>query len=192
MAFPPKGDVTRPVFLAARSMRLLGILCLILSTCLLAGSVFAIGGAASAPTRTGGPPSAAAFLGVFAVVMVALTALYVAIGVTFIVCSVKIKQGKRWAVTTGIVLASIAAAFSGLGLALGLFQVITSGAGPRPDEMISLVFNLIFFAAFAQLVVHLKQSYEGIDRMGYQQQRGFDVVMPTAQPYNPQQYPPRR
>lgn len=189
MPLPPKGDVTRPIYLAARSMLVLGILCLIGSTCGLIGTIGMFAAMPAAPARTGGPPTTGQFIMVIGVVLLVITAIYAAIGVTFIICSVRIKQGKRWAVTTGLVLASIAAAFCGLGL-LGNLAGIATGPAAGSDDWIGALISALFVAAFIQLIVHLKQSYAGIEQMAYGSQRGFDVVMPTAQPYNPPQYPP--
>ncbi|HEX4124658.1 MAG TPA: hypothetical protein VHY37_08020 [Tepidisphaeraceae bacterium] len=158
MALPAKGDPRRPLLLAIRSARILGIIALLFAGCVAYLSVLMM----AAHVGAGGP------LG-----LAALAVLYGAGGGAFLVFASYLKQRRYWAVVACLVLSSFLLLFSVLGAAGVLFQ------RARGQNVSTLRLFVVFLAvaAFAQLVYHLCQSLEAIKYVPVEEKPGFEPVM---------------
>jgi hypothetical protein len=161
MALPPRGDPQRPMFLAIRSMRLLGIL-LIAFSLLIMVPMMLIRRGRSMP-----------------IVEIAIGLVYLVPGVLYFLCAIFLKRRQFWAIVLGLVLASIQLL---LLLAGGVAFVNALGGGNTLVSLTLLVI-LLFIAAFAQLIYHLSKSFEAIKYAPIEQQRGFEPM--RVQPISP-------
>jgi hypothetical protein len=171
MALPPKGDPTRPMYLAIRSMRLLGII-IVLFSLLMFIPVIALRG------------SGGAGIG-FSILFIIMALVYLIPGLLFILCSIFLKRRQAWAIIVGIILSSIVLLMSIFGLIAGLFQMVTGNS--EPFMLVQLIISLIFVAAFAQLIFHLSKSFESLRVLNMSVQRGFEPlpVASIAPPISP-------
>ncbi|MEM7806724.1 MAG: hypothetical protein AAF561_01270 [Planctomycetota bacterium] len=158
MALPSKGDPDRPLHLAARSMNLLALILVLFGILGVVGA--ALGGSAF---------------------IIAITVVYLGIGIGFRVSGRYLVRHRRWALIVGIVLASLALLGSVLALVADLAALILT-----PGRTIGLSFAIavIMVAAFGQLLYHLVLGFEAISawerRGGTERERGFEPIM--AQP----------
>jgi hypothetical protein len=171
MPLPPKGDPQRPLELAIRSVRLLAVLLLLLSTCVGIVVVPAMSRAAHAAT---GRTSM-----VTQVIAVAALLVYFGPGVVYLVLTVYLRQRAVWAVTTGIVIASVQL----LILLLGVVAMLVRG----PTNMVGICIGGLFIVALAQLIQQLSQSYAAVRAWRGDTVRGFEPlpIVPVAPPSDP-------
>ncbi|MEA2734505.1 MAG: hypothetical protein QOE14_956 [Humisphaera sp.] len=166
MALPPKGDPRRPLHLAVHSLRLLGGVWILFSTCAMS-PFFLFRGRGSA-------------LSVSALIyLLPVFLFYVAPGASFIVLSVFVARKRAWAVIVSICLASLACLVALLGLA-GIAYWLTS-ATFQPPMLFPLGLALLMVFAFAQLIYHLAKSFEVI-RDAPPNERGFEPIMVPPAP----------
>jgi hypothetical protein len=171
MALPPKGDPRRPMYLAIRSMRLLGII-IVLFSLLMFIPVIALRGSGGAAVG-------------FSILFIVMAMVYLIPGLLFILCSIFLKRRQAWAIIVGIILSSIVLLMSVFGFFAGLLQL---GAGnSSPLMLIQFTISLIFVAAFTQLIFHLSKSFESLRVLNTEVQRGFELlpVVPIAPPVPP-------
>ena len=170
MPIPPRGDPRRPLQLAIRSMRLLGGILLLFSTCATA-PFFLRGG------RPGGVPWVALIGMLF----------YLAPGICFIVFAVFLARRQFWAVVASLCLAS-ASCLLMLG-ALAFFVTFALRDDFQPILLVPLGVIALIVVALGQLIYHLARSFEAI-RIVEPQERGFEPIMmqnPNDETRNPNQ-----
>ena len=156
-------------------MMTLGVVLLLFSTCPGIGTVLAI----ASGTGPAGWELAVAM------------GLYLAPGVGFVVCSVKLKRYRPWAAIVGLVLAGMGVLVSLL-MVLGFFVLaVTAAEGVQSWGLLLLLIPVLFIAAFTQLIVHLSKSFKAIriHEMEGPQGYGFVPIMP-APSYPPPPQPP--
>jgi hypothetical protein len=162
MPLPPRGDPQRPLALAIRSTRLLGILLIAFSLLLLIPAMLI--------SRRAG------LWGASAVVLIVIATFYAGPGVLYLICSIFMKQRKTWAVVVALVLASlnlILTLFSGIGLLLNIHVA----PGQTRVLLVPLGIMLVFVAAFGQLIFHLSRSFTAIRTDPVTGHRGFTPVL---------------
>ena len=179
MALPPKGDPQRPLALAVRSTRFLGILFTGLGMC---GTVpmFLVGvrgiGRGGAGGGGGMPLASMGLAAISTIVM------YFGPGALYLVCSIFIARRRTWAVITAMVLAGIQILFLLVGLG-GLAIMYLSAAGARSSSAVYLLIPLalvvFIILALAQLEYHLSKCFEAIRRAPLDVQRGFEPLQPA-------------
>jgi hypothetical protein len=159
MALPPKGNPRRPMHLAIRSMRLLGIiqLCFVALTMLPMLLMMRRGFGMS-----------------FAVVELASATLYLVPGIMYLVCAIYLKRRAFWAIIVGISLASIQLLFLLIGAVA--FMIFLIGAQPPGTAWIPLGVIGILILALVQLIYHLAKSFEAI-KYPPDEQRGFEPLL---------------
>ena len=173
MALPPKGDPQRPLALAVRSTRILGILFCALGMCGTLPMLYL--GLARGPGGTGGGGLARmAFVGVGTILV------YFGPGALYLVCAVFIARRRTWAVITAMVLAAIQLLFICFGMAMFLIMMLSGGAGaPLIAMLFPLALMLLVMAALGQLEYHLSKCFEAIRLAPLEMQRGFDPLPPA-------------
>ena len=173
MPLPPTGDPRRPLHLAIRSMRLLGGLFVLLGLCAVMPALLVRGGMATSVFT--------AFAGL----------VYGVPGALYIVCCVYLARHKAWAVTLGIVLASLQILVAVVGASAAFVAMFRPGAGMGgTPSVVPVVFMLFVLAALAQLIYHLARSYAALHLPPVGADvRGFEPlgVGPYAGPYVPVQ-----
>jgi len=161
MAIPPRGDPRRPLHLAVRSTRLLGILFLLIGTLM------------SSLTLRGGIP------GRRGMVLTALLLLfYIGPGVVYLVTAIFLARRRFWAVVVGLVLASLQSLF--VLFAIGSILIDIMRHPSRSVAMIPMVVMIFVILALAQLIYHLSRSFEAIRYAPVEDQHGFEPVMAKA------------
>ena len=164
MAYPPKGHPDRPLRLAASSMLTPGVLALLLSTCV---GVFTVPGMATGVTQL--PPH-----------LILLTVLrllaFLVPGAGLVLCSVYLKRYRRCAAIVGLVLAAIPLAICLMALVGILWGLLTDEFEFRELISIPAAVLLLFVFAFAQLVVHLGQSFKAIRVHEQEAGHGFEPL----------------
>jgi hypothetical protein len=165
MALPPKGDPRRPLHLAIRSTRLLGILCVLFGLCTMLPSF---------PTTSG--PSAVLLAGASLVCLLP--------GAAYFLVSMFLARRQFWAVVLGLVLASLQALFA-LAALIGVLAALIIDARNTGDvEPFGFVFVLglfLFLVAFCQLISHLILSFGAIKHVPPEEQHGFEPVFAARQ-----------
>ena len=169
MAIPPKGDPRRPLHLATRSMRVLGILLLLFSTC--------VGFSLSRMMAAGGG------MVWMKMIMIGAFALYAVPGLCYFIFPIFMMKRQLWAVIASIVLVSIHLLFALLGLAGMAFTTLKNPSQQQSVTLIPLAVVFLVIAALGQLLWHLSQCFEAIKHMPATE-RGFEPILP-AQPYMP-------
>ena len=169
MPLPPKGDPRRPMHLAIRSMRLLGIILILLTLLGFVPFLYISGGGRAVPR-------------LMLMFFFSALVIYLIPGVLFLIFAIFLKRRQFWAVVGGIVLSSILLIFSLLSLVAVLLNFAT--AGHTPVGFIGLMISMLFLAAFTQLIIHLSQSFKALNYFPVEEQRGFEVapVAPIAPP----------
>jgi hypothetical protein len=161
MPLPPKGDPTRPLHLAIRSTRLLGIFFLLIG--MLAMLPFMLAMRRSGLTAAWLPLS--------------IGGCYLVPGVMYLICGIFLGQKRGWAVILGIVLASLHAIMTLL-LIGSIFGQLGSIPG-RSDSPMLIIISAIFLlilAALGQMIYHLAKSFESIRVYDAQTLRGFEPL----------------
>jgi hypothetical protein len=152
MPLPPRGDPQRPLFLAVRSTRLLGILMIAFSLLVMTPMMYVSRGR------------------MMPIFEIAFGLIYLVPGILYFLCAIFLKRRQFWAIVLGLVLASIQLLLTLLGAASLLAATRIRGE----PEMILLGVILLFIAAFVQLIVHLSKSFEAIKYAPIEQRRGFE------------------
>jgi hypothetical protein len=166
MALPPKGDPRRRLVLAARSMRAMGILCLIAATCAMRPWFFLRRGRVTPY-----------WISLYYVVYLLL---YLVPGILYLLSSIFIKRGRSWAIVMGMVLAALSLVVSLLMCVGGLVIATT-------DDMVVFVgvlifcFGLLLTAALVRLVFHLGHSFKAIKLLP-PESIGFEPLMYRTAP----------
>jgi branched-chain amino acid transport system permease protein len=175
-----KGDPRRPLYLAIRSVRLLGIVFLLLGSCAFL-TLFIPRGRVG-PRLMVGP--------VLAIILVCVIT-----GAANIVFAIFLKKREFWAVVASLIVASMQLLFAlpgGIRLAMAWLTPGGSNAG-TPLLIVTLVVGLVILA-LAQLVYHLALSFKAIQYIPLEQQRGFEPFMihpiPPPPPNPPSDLPP--
>ena len=163
MALPPRGDPRRPLHLAVRSMRILGILYLGLSTCV--GSAFLRFGRGMGIS--------------FALIGAIL--FYVTPGVCYVIFSIFLQRRQFWAVVASLVLAGVNVILILISLVF-MTVAIAQSRGTVVEFAIPLGAVMLILAALAQLIYHLSLSFEAI-KYTPPGERGFEPLMASA--YHP-------
>ncbi len=176
MPLPPKGDPQRPLHLAVRSTRVLGILFLALG---LWGTVpmFLAGMRSARPVSTFG-------MGVIALSMVFI---HFGPGALYLVCSVFLARRRTWAVITAMIIAGVQLAYMLLAFAFGGLALNLFSAPAAPSALVLVAFgvSMLIFLALAQLEYHLSKCFEAIRLAPIEVQRGFDPLPATPLPATP-------
>ena len=186
MALPPKGDPQRPLALAVRSTRFLGILFIGLGMC---GTVPLFLRGLGVATR----PAATTPLAAMGFVALGTILLYFGPGALYLVCSVFIARRRTWAVVTAMVLAGfhillLAIAMAAVGVVY--FSAVARARSSAGYLLIPIGVVVAFIVALAQLEFHLSKCFEAIRRAPVDMQRGFEPLplahlAPAAQPVPP-------
>ena len=170
MALPPKGDPRRPLHLAIRSTRMLGIVFLLFGTCSVAPMMRTMGRAG----MVGYP----AFLLIGA-------AVYLAAGGAFLLFSIFLARRQFWAVVAALVVSSVVSLIW-IFAAIALVVALLANAGDigSPPALIGGAVLLLLIAALWQLIYHLALSFEAIKYPPFGQEvRGFEPLpVVPAQP----------
>jgi hypothetical protein len=159
MPLPPKGNPRRPLHLAVRSTRLLGIVFLCFGMIVMLPSLLLL-------RRGMGMP--------LMIVQFISAMLYIGPGVLYLVCAIFLKQRQFWAVVVGIVLASIHLLFLLLGAAFYIAVVLSEQFNAW--MLAPMVMLLAFILALGRLIYHLARSFEAI-KYPPDEQRGFEPLM---------------
>src|SRR4051794_36541367 len=114
MALPVKGDIRRPLALAIRSTRLLGVMFIVMGLFATLPFLLMRGG------RSAGMEWMYVLLGAIALFF------YMGPGVVYLLCALSMKRGRAWAVTTALILAGLQGAFVLVAVA---GQVLQSATG---------------------------------------------------------------
>jgi hypothetical protein len=150
MPLYPSGDPRRPLQLAVRSMRWLGIFLTIIGVLMLVSFAFFL--------RRGSVVSRLPLLS---------TLVYLGPGVLYLLFAIFLARRQRWAVIAGLILASIQAVLS----AILFVVVLTQG----PEAWLAIAICGLLVAALIQLIFHLSKSFEAI-RLSETEQRGFEPL----------------
>ena len=175
MALPPKDDPRRPMHLAIRSMRLLGVLFIGLGLCMFV------------PLMTTGLRGGR--LGGASIVAGIAAAFYVLPGAGYFLCAVFLGRRAAWAIVVGLVLASVHMLLVLVSLGTVVFAVVAGGGASGIGVIVSLLVSALVLAALGQLIYHLARSFEAIRYVPVDEQRGFEMsvisdVIP-AEPFSP-------
>jgi hypothetical protein len=178
MALPPKGDPRRPLHLAIRSTRLLGVVLLLFCTCTFAPYLIS--------WQQGSRRGAASLPAAWSLVGIAV--FYFIPGALFMVLSVFLGRRRHWAVVCALVLSCLVGAFTLLTLGMSVIMLVSSArnrglANPRYVILVPVVLIGLFGAAVWQLIYHLTKSFEAIKYPPLEQElRGFEPlpVLPVA------------
>jgi hypothetical protein len=191
MPLPPKGDPRRPMHLAIRSMRLLGIVLLCFGGCV--GLAFGVAVGSAAGGFGGGGGGAGAAWGVWFVLVLA-GGMFILPGVLYLVAAGALKRRRQWAIVLGLVLSGLKCMLWLIGTvsaAVGLASSMIAGNGPSLGRVgVQLLIGLGFTAAFGQLIWHLSQSFAGLRLADDAEPRGFEPILPYASPAAPAPRPP--
>ena len=163
MALPPRGDPRRPLHLAIRSTRLLGIVLLLFGTC---------GMASFMTTRLGrGTPAIPTWI------FVAGAMFYFIPGALFIVFAIFLARRQYWAVVGALVLSFLLGVIFLLALGGFAFAVISRTQRADAGMAIPVIIFCLFSLAIGQLIYHLSKSFEAIKHPHFGQEiRGFEPL----------------
>jgi hypothetical protein len=162
MALPPKGDPRRPLHLAIRSTRMLGILFLSIGSYVFYSIVLR-----ARMRGTGRFGGGVAFLG-----------FYIGPGVAYLLFSIFLKRRQFWAVVAALVLASIQLLFTLAGMVAIVIAIL--GRQNLAAAVLPMFIYGMFILALAELIHHLAMSFEAIKHMHPEEQRGFEPLMMQA------------
>jgi hypothetical protein len=122
---------------------------------------------------------------VLLLIVVGVFMIYLIPGVLFLIFAIFLKRRQSWAIIGGMVLSSILLLLSVLSLVALLIN--SARAGQTPAFLIGLLINLLFLAAFTQLLIHLSQSFRALNYFPPDERRGFEpVAVATFAPPPPQ------
>lgn len=164
MPLPPRDDPQRPLALAIRSTRLLGIVMILLSFIPLLSIGFA------ARSFSGLP----AWIEIIAISMILL--LILGPGVMYLLCSIFMKRRRKWAIIVAIILSSIQLAWIGFSGATLIASIVES-PGQNSGIFVAMGLIVIFMLAFIQLLVHLSKSFSSLRHIPIGGERGFSPIM---------------
>lgn len=158
---PNVTDPTRYVSSASTGMLLLGILQLVAAGCVLLAFV---------QDRPEDPPAIQLFT---QRLLLSIEMLEVVVGFLLLICSVKIKSGRKWAATTGLVATSCALCF----YVFVIIAFLNSAArsGDRTTSGIMLYCAAIVVGCVVTLL-YLMRSFEGIRVINGTEPQGFEVL----------------
>ena len=154
-------DLQRPLRLAIRSTRILGIAMLLISTIIVIPMVLVMRAGIGFPTL---------------IPMVIVAIFYILPGVLYVLCAIFMKRRKTWAVIVALVLALLhllSTSFFGIALLIG----INPAPGQEPFFWAAVCIVHLFAAAFGQLVYHLSTSFRAIRAMPVGGERGFAPIV---------------
>jgi hypothetical protein len=166
MALPPKGDPRRPLHLAIRSSRAFGIIFVLLGCATVVPLALTI-------ARTG---FSLRLIRVFVQFASAISITF-GPGLTYLVIAFYLKRRRRWAIVTGIVLASIQLLIASVGACFFVVFLFSEGAGM--EDFLLIPGAILGFAILAsiQFICHLINSFEAIKYVSIEEQRGFEPLM---------------
>ncbi len=175
MALPPRGDPRRPLHLAVRSTRMLGVVFLLFGTCALAPMMRTMGRAG----MVGYP----VFLMLGALV-------YLGAGGGFLLFSIFLGRRQFWAVVAALVLSSVVSFFWIAGAVALVVAILSGGGGTGTAVPVAFAVSALalVIAALGQLIYHLARSFEAIKYPPFGQEvRGFEPipVMPAPPVFGP-------
>jgi hypothetical protein len=163
MTLPPKGDPRRPLYLAIRSSRAFGIIFFLFGCVTVLPLAVTVG-------RLGFS---------FWILFQFASVVFVTFGpgVTYLVIAFYLKRRRRWAIVTGIVVASIQLLI--VLAATGFLAVYLFNEGPRMEDALLIPAAIVGLAilALGQLIHHLAQSFEAVKHVPIEEQRGFEPLM---------------
>jgi hypothetical protein len=165
---PPRGDPQRPLYLAIRSMRLLGLVFVVFGLVAVVLAWLALGRLINTPTVS--------WLGL---AMAAL--IYFIPGVLYFVFAIFLTHRQSWAVAGGMVVAIVQFPFA----LLALVTVIVRGVHAFP-----LLLAGLWVAALIQLIYHLSKSRQALRLEAVTGARGFETLPPQIVPPAPMAPPP--
>ncbi|GEM_PF-6803912 len=151
MAFLQKHAPSRSLRLAAINMVWLGIIIGFFGLCVLAVT---LGDFRAAPSGFGKT------INVVVAVLVGLGMLLPA--TLYVVCGVQLNRRQRWAATWGIMLTWGELAFAGLVSVASLAMCLT-----QKPNIIGTLITLVWLAALAQLLVHLRKARAYLDGLAH-------------------------
>ena len=159
MPFPRRSDPRRPLALAVRSTRAIGIVLLLFTVAtaaplLMSRRMFALG----AP---------------FMIMQLLGLMMYLAPAVIYLICSMFLQRRQFWAVVLALVIASIQLLLMLLAVIM-LFAV--SSLNQSPFLLIPIGIFALFILALAQLIYHLARSFEAIKFVPPEEGRGFELL----------------
>jgi hypothetical protein len=170
MPLAPKGDPRRPLHLAVRSTRMLGILFVCMGTC---GILPMLSGFGRGGVRRGV---------MMTKMMTVLSLVYFLPGVLYILVAVFLRQRQFCAVVAALVMASIQCLLTLIGLVM-VVGTVAIGARSMPSiALIPLGLLVFVIVALAQLIYHLARSFESIKYGPIEGQRGFEPILPPSPP----------
>ena len=167
MALPPEGDPQRPLHLAVRSTRILGIVFIVL------------GAVGMLPTLLGIQRAGGIRLSIASLILLALfmSLVYFGPGALYLVCSIHIARRRKWAVVTAMVLAGIQLLLILAGVVMMTFMAFSDApAALKWTLILPAAVTLLIFLALAQLEYHLSKCFEAIRLAPLDVQRGFDPL----------------
>jgi hypothetical protein len=178
MPLPRKGDPRRPLHLAVRSARVLGVLFVLLGLC----------GTSSMLYVGRGGPSVGAMPTVF---LIGAVLFYLVPGACYLVFSTFLANYRPWAVTATLV---VTALHFLLVLVAGGGTVMTFFTAPMVTPgmwAMAGIFALVLLA-LGQMVYHLIKSFESVRHppFGREVREGFTPVFPTTPTAPPPPPPP--
>lgn len=175
MPLPRRNDPQRPLALAIRSTRLLGIVMILFSLLPMGGIIVASRSFSSRP-------------GVGELVAVGVIMLLImGPGIMYLLCSIFMKRRRKWAIIVAIVLSSIQLLWIGFSGITLLLSINGSSSTQQTGIAIAMGVILIFLLAFIQLIVHLSKSFSSLHHDPVAGDRGFAPIMvQPVHPYGPQ------
>jgi hypothetical protein len=169
MPLPPRGNPERPLRLAIRSTRLLGIVFLCFGAISLVPLAF---------YRARGPGFA------FTLFYVLASLVYLTPGIGYIICSVFLSKRQPGAIVATIVLAVLNVLFILFGFGVLLVTVARNNDPLMPYILIPIAIGAIFILALIQLIYHLSKSFEALRHPPTP--HGFAPIMfPSTEPVVP-------
>jgi hypothetical protein len=167
---PPKGDPRRPLHLAVRSARVLGILFVLIGLCGTLPAVLGLRGAGG----LNGPLMATTVLGI------GVLLLYLGPGICYLVFASYLSNYRRWAVTAALILAALHTLLIVLGIVAIALRIVASGPDVR-SGILPLAIAMLVLLAMGQMIYHLVLSYESVKHrpFGRESYEGFTPIFPT-------------
>ena len=166
MRVPPRGDPRRPLHLAIRSTRLLGIVLLLVGTCGVSSFLLVV-------TRggRGGPGIAETWI------FLGGALFYFLPGALFLLFSIFLGRRQHWAVVCALVLSCLMGVVLLIGLVGFFFAIIQRGENQDVGMAIPLAIVGLFALATGQLIYHLSKSFEAIKHPPFGEEiRGFEPL----------------
>jgi hypothetical protein len=169
MPLPPKGDPRRPLHLAVRSARVLGVAMVVLGLCGTLPMLLGIGGVGAATT----------------LFMVGSSLFYFGPGIGYLVLASYLSDYRRWAVTALLVIVSLQTLLALAGTVVAVFLVMNEADQRDAFLAIPAAIVVLLFLALGQMIVHLVKSYDSVNHPPYGREglyQGFSPVFPAVSP----------